>query len=153
MPKDMIMKSISRVVLGAFLLLALCSCGAGFRKEWKQAQTDGGINGRWSGSWKSEVNGHQGFLRCVVKDGPSEGKKTFVYRAGWMKILATTVITDKTVTKTADGWKFTGSEDLGLYGDFSSAGAIKGNDFSATYSSSLDKGTFTMKRADLSSPQ
>lgn len=149
----MIMNSISRAAGSLLIALTLCSCGAGFRKEWNQAKADGGINGRWSGAWKSDVNGHQGFLRCVVKNGPSENTKIFVYRAGWMKILATTVKTEKAVKKTADGWIFSGRKDLGTFGDFTSAGSIKGDDFSATYQSSLDNGTFTMKRvAESSAP-
>lgn len=140
------MTHMYRLLLVLVMPVALCSCGSGFRKEWSRARTDGGIHGRWSGTWKSEVNGHSGFLRCVVKDGSSPEKKTFIYRAGWMKILATTVATEKVVTKTAEGWQFTGSKDLGSFGDFSATGVIKGDEFSARYDSSLDKGAFTMKR-------
>ncbi len=141
-----LMTRVFQMMLVLVMPLALASCGAGFRREWNRAPAADGVHGRWSGSWKSEVNGHSGFLRCVVKEGSSPEKKTFIYRAGWMKILATTINTEKVVTKTHEGWKFTGGKDLGSFGEFSSTGTIKGDDFSARYESALDKGSFTMKR-------
>lgn len=138
-----------RVLMLLVLAGGLSSCGMGFRKEWDRAEgmKSDGLNGRWAGTWKSDVNGHTGFLRCVVSEGPKPGTRTFLYRAGWMKVLAMTISTDKAVTRTPQGWEFRGSKDLGRFGgEFRSKGTVKGDEFSATYDSSLDKGTFAMKR-------
>jgi hypothetical protein len=141
------MNSVFRFSFSLLILVLCCSCGSSFRKAWREAPDPSGINGRWSGSWESLTNGHRGVLRCVVKDGPSPDTKTFVYRAGWMKVLATTVSTEKRVTKTTKGWRFEGGKDLGGFGSFTAQGMVEGDQFSATYDSSLDRGTFRMQRA------
>src|ERR1041385_5899115 len=44
-------------------LAALTTNCSEFRKTWERAE---GIESRWRGEWRSEVNGHHGALRCVL---------------------------------------------------------------------------------------
>jgi hypothetical protein len=137
------------------LLLAAClsltSCGMGFRAQWvragKNTITDG-IAGRWSGSWKSEVNGHTGYLKCIVPpETPGSHKRDFLYRAGWKKVLAATLSAPAEVKPKGKDHQFESRKDLGILGgEFTSKGTVSGDDFRATYHSSLDHGTFTMQR-------
>ena len=139
-------------MIRALMLLVLAgglsSCGVGFQKEWNKAAgaASDGLSGRWSGTWKSDVNGHNGRLRCVVAEGPAQGTRTFLYRAHWMKILSATLSTEKRVKKTGEGWQFSGGKDLGRFGKFQCDGTVKGDTFSSSYKSELDHGTFTMRR-------
>src|SRR5437763_1907953 len=52
--------------LPALLLVAGCST---FQRDWEQLANKAaplGIEGRWEGSWKSDVSGHADRLRCII---------------------------------------------------------------------------------------
>src|SRR6266480_4511070 len=72
MNEFMTMKTTMQVPpLLALRALALAATGCStFHGEWKQAASTPpsaeDITGRWEGSWRSNVNGHQGRLRCLV---------------------------------------------------------------------------------------
>ncbi len=132
------------------LALLLSSCGIGFRAEWAEAgkAKSAGLNGRWSGTWKSAVNGHSGKLRCIVEqDEEKPAKREFLYHATWGRLFAATFETDKTVTKTANGYRFEGKKNLGILGgEFTTKGTAEGDSFKASYDSAMDRGEFVLER-------
>jgi hypothetical protein len=78
-----------------------------------------------------------------------QGDHEFFYHATWKKILSGSYKAVHTVKKQKDGtYTFKGEHKMpdwagGLY---QYEGTIKGDEFKACYSSSMDKGTYTMKR-------
>ena len=140
---------LSRCAAASLIASSLTSCGIGFQSRWSEAKTlpSSGAQGRWTGTWKSEVNGHTGKLRCVVSHPKGTDQHSFLYRATWMKVLAATFKTAKTVTPTAQGATFVGEKNLGvLGGTFRCKGSIKDDHFQATYESAVDHGVFEMER-------
>ena len=106
-----------------------------------------GVQGRWAGTWKSDVNGHTGKLRCVVTAPKESGDHSFLYRATWLRVLAATFRTAKTVTPTKHGATFVGEKNLGvLGGTFRCKGSINDDHFQATYESAVDHGVFALDR-------
>lgn len=139
-----------RLALGLVFLTTLPSCGFAFRSAWKKAPVTTGAEGKWSGTWHSDATGHQGNLRCVVSAPVDQkGGHEFFYHATWKTILSGSYKAVHTVKKQKDGsYTFKGEHKMpdwagGLY---HYEGTIKGNDFNACYQSSMDRGTYTMKR-------
>ena len=137
-------------LLGLFCLtLLLPSCGIGFQAKWARAgkaPTDG-LSGRWTGIWKSDVNGHHGTLKCVVSAPDTAGKREFFYRATWLSILSASFKTEKSVMKKGDKFEFEGSKDLGVMGgEFRCIGSATPEKFSARYESFYDHGKFELTR-------
>lgn len=140
-----------RLALGLIFLTTLPSCGFAFRSAWKKAPAStSGVEGKWSGTWHSDATGHQGTLRCVVSSPvDKKGGHEFFYHATWKKILSGSYKATHTVQKQKDGtYTFKGEHKMpdwagGLY---HYEGTIKGDDFNACYQSSMDRGTYTMKR-------
>ena len=138
--------------LGTLLLVLLAvgflpACSSGFGKAWRGAPTSApdGISGRWEGQWVSEVSGHSGRLRCVVR--PEEDGHTFHYHALWAWVMRFAYELDGAATEVPGGWDFKTENDLGLlFGDYTSRGTIRGDVFKATYRGGLDHGTFEMRR-------
>ena len=100
--------------------------------------------GAWTGTWKSDVNGHTGALACVITRTAPD-RCTFHYRAGWAHVFSAGFQVECRVTP--DG-RVTGSKDLGtLYGGiFTHDGAFTGDRFQAQYKSRIDTGRMTMSR-------
>lgn len=149
-----------RFALCALLLTLLPSCGSDFRKAWKRdicpaPPPANGVAGKWEGTWLSEASGHHGKLRCVVSGALEEGKMhakgdhEFFYHATWKTVLSGSYKAVHNVQKQKDGgYVFKGEHKMpdwagGLY---HYEGTIKGDNFSACYKSSMDHGTYTMKR-------
>lgn len=144
-------------VLFCAVLLALAGCaGPAFNRDWKQAvaEWESGsakepVAGPWTGAWLSGMNQHTGELRCLISpvDG-SEDLYRFRYRATWKKVLSGGFKVEFPVTPDVKGgYVFAGEHDLGMFGAFEHRGRIHGDEFSATYQSSLgDHGTFEMER-------
>src|SRR5437660_751598 len=113
-------KSVSRVFQigpGIALIALLCGCSS-FNKEWRTAgegvpATD--LAGRWDGSWKSDVNGHHGRLRCIMSKKDDQ-VYTARFHANYLKILSFTYTADLKTTRETNEWTFTGSADLGSAG-------------------------------------
>jgi hypothetical protein len=133
-------------------VLALCSCSSSFRREWKEAlqQPPGsGVVGAWEGQWKSDSNGHHGRLRCVVSPAKNEqGDHSFHYHATWAGILSGAYRAEHRVVPQKKDATFTGQHDMPSWagGRYTYGGKIVGDEFSACYQCSMDKGTFQMRR-------
>ena len=61
---------MQRTLIASALALALFACGCStFNRDWKKAATATpapGMAGRWTGTWRSEANGHTDRLRCLM---------------------------------------------------------------------------------------
>lgn len=149
-------------------ILMSTSCSAGFNREWRRALAEGGGSGRheltgaWQGTWRSEVNGHHGDLRCIVSlvrgDGSAEGgdphgqragqTTRFHYHARFMRFLSATYDVTHQVFRTKDGFAFSGDQKLpGMSGGiYHYEGRGTPEHFSATFRSATDHGIFELKR-------
>ena len=80
-----------KICLATSVLLFFSSC-AKFQQKWDQAQNETEIphktiEGPWVGSWKSTPSGHDGKLKCIIKETET-GEFEFYYWATWANILS-----------------------------------------------------------------
>jgi hypothetical protein len=140
---------MNRVLLLLLATVCLSSCGSAFRQEWNAAKAKpipaSSIAGAWEGSWRSEVNGHQGKLRCVVP-AKTTNTREFHYYATWAKIFSGSLKATHVLQPQAQGVKFTAEHDLGSFGQFTAQGTITDQKFRARYHAAGDHGVFEMQR-------
>jgi hypothetical protein len=136
-------------LIGALLLGGGCSS---FHHEWKKAAANSpsvaGMQGRWQGSWHSDVNGHSGKLRCLISE---TGTNTYRARfhAKYLKILSFGyTVALKAEPSATNGFTFSGEANLGRLagGVYHYEGHADGTNFFSTYSCKYDHGTFQMAR-------
>ena len=136
------------LVLMSAIVLTGAGCGS-FNREWKKAglNLDAGsrLEGRWEGRWISEMNGHNGRLRCIVsKDGDVYRAR---FHAKYRKILSFGYAIPLKAEAADNGYKFSGEADLGIAGGiYRYEGHSDTTNFFSTYSSKYDHGTFQMQR-------
>ena len=135
------------------VLMLLPSCGLSFRSAWKTPASNAGVCGKWEGAWLSTASGHTGQLRAVIHPMASrapEGQAfQFFYHCTWRGILSAAFKTTQQVEKQTNGtYTFRGDHQMPNWvgGVYHYEGTIKGDDFNACYESTMDRGTFTMKR-------
>ena len=136
------------LLLGLGLLVNGCSS---FNREWKSAAANppaaDSLAGRWEGKWLSDVNGHNGALRCVLKRG-SDTNYTAHFKATYWKIFRASYRVEF-LGEFRDGiWQFHGEENLGWFagGDYHYGGRISATNFFSTYECKYDHGTFALSR-------
>jgi hypothetical protein len=137
--------------------LALC-CGLflvggcrTFNRDWANAEktpvASRGILGRWEGTWSSEVNGHNGKLRCLVtlKDSGSYKAR---FHAIYRKVIGFGYTVPLGITETNGVLEFRGKANLGWWagGVYQYEGHVQGDDFFSTYLCKYDHGIFQMTR-------
>ncbi len=133
--------------------LTLCTGCSTFEKAWEEASKAsttgegwaGGLAGRWQGTWLSEVNGHEGVLRCILSPEPN-GQYLARYHATYGGAFTFSYEVLMAVEREADTWKFRGSADLGWLagGVYTYVGQVKAAELFSTYASKSDQGTFRM---------
>ncbi|MEM1083282.1 MAG: hypothetical protein AAGI48_04110 [Verrucomicrobiota bacterium] len=140
---------------GVLLSFVMVSCVPGtytrdFVKETaSQPDPPTSVEGPWVGEWKSEVNGHQGPLWCIVR--PSEdqpGHYDFRYRAGWGMMKFGDYVHQVAAEPDAEGnLELKGEMDLpaGL-GVYEVDGRLTPTEFKARFDSKGDRGTMLLKR-------
>ncbi|MEP4078300.1 hypothetical protein [Haloferula sp.] len=138
-----------------FLPLLLASCVPGsytrdFVKETAvQPKPPTSVEGAWIGEWKSEVNGHEGPLWCIVHPNDEEpGHYDFRYRAGWGLVHFGDYTHTVEVAPDASGnLPLEGEMELpaGL-GTYTVKGELTREEFKATYKSKADRGSMVLKR-------
>jgi hypothetical protein len=134
--------------------LGFCGCSS-FNREWRDAgkkpMPTNTITGRWEGRWISDVNGHNGVLRCIIS-GAEDGACEARFRATYMKVLKFGYTVPLSVVQTNGVWRFHGEEDLGAMagGVYCYEGRATATDFHSTYRSEYDHGTFQMRRPERS---
>ncbi|MEO0416637.1 MAG: hypothetical protein AAF226_16975, partial [Verrucomicrobiota bacterium] len=112
-------KNLIGSTLGAGFGLFLSSCSTiGFEKEWAKSVSEyksgavSGVEGPWTGSWKTDTNGHEGDLRCIVKPkAPSQadaGDYEFHYHATWAGWLRGGYSVDFPVVKEGQDYRVSG---------------------------------------------
>ena len=133
--------------------MALLASGCSFDRAWKAAAhpsfpTDD-FEGRWTGTWLSEANGHTDKLRCLVTKQP-DGKYQARYHSKYRKVLSFGYTTTLDVKRTGDTYHFSGEADLGWYagGIYRYEGNANRTNFFSTYSCKYDHGTFQMSRPE-----
>jgi hypothetical protein len=132
------------------LVLGLVAGGCStFNREWRRADLPAdaaGLTGRWEGTWRSEVNGHHGGLRALVRH--AEGHRYDVrYRASYGKIFRFSYRGDWLVDPATNGVsRFAGQANLGIWGDYWFSGWATSTNYTSTYESKSDHGVFEMRR-------
>lgn len=133
-----------------FILFPGCT---GFQRDWKRttaqpSHPSGNIEGAWDGSWQSEPSRHHGRLRCLVTP---EGPTGYVarFRGTWARVFSFEYKVPVEVHPTNGVSEFKGTKNLGrlVGGVYSYEGRVAEDQFHATYSCSIDHGTFEMKRS------
>jgi L,D-peptidoglycan transpeptidase YkuD (ErfK/YbiS/YcfS/YnhG family) len=134
-------------VLAALLLTGCTS----FNYEWKKAASQPApaddLQGRWDGSWLSDVNGHNGRLRCIVtrkEDGTYRAR----FHATYQKVLTFGYTVPLSVHATNGVFYFSGQANLHWWagGVYDYEGRAEGTNFFSTYRCKYDHGTFRMSR-------
>ncbi len=139
---------LSTLSLAALLLAGGC---ASFDHEWEQAAKQPSpaddMTGRWQGVWVSESTGHADQLRAVI-DRKDDGTYRAQFHAKYHTILSFGYTVPLKVEKTGSAFKFSGEADLGWLagGLYQYAGRADATNFSSTYTSKDDHGTFQMGR-------
>jgi len=148
-------QTLARAIFLNILLLpclALLPGCASFQSAWAKASAKpidaNGVEGCWDGTWRSDVNGHQGSLRCIVsrrKDGVCDARFHAIYR----KVIGFSYTVPLRTSETNGGFYFTGTANLGWWagGLYSYEGRVQQTNWFSTYSCKYDHGTFQMTRA------
>ncbi len=160
---DMIRPLLKAFICLACLALASCATSS-FNRDFKRINDQESRHDRhyiawpWQGTWRSEVNGHHGGLRCLVEDvslmasmKPAvPGLFRFRYHANFFGLFSANYQVSHIVRRTKNGYEFSGDQKLtgpggGLY---HYEGRVVNREFRATYRSVTDHGVFEMKRTD-----
>ena len=142
----------SSVLIGGTLLSALLSGGCAFSRAWNEAAKTpvpaNDIQGRWRGTWASDVSAHTGKLSCLITK-QDDGKYQARYHANYRKILSFSYTVSLEATHTNGSYKFSGDADLGWAGGvYHYEGLANTTNFYSTYQSKHDHGTFQMRRPE-----
>ncbi len=157
------MKIVSAIrAMAAWAVMATALLGLGgcsdFDKAWDQAAAlsnpVGDFQGRWEGTWRSEVNGHNGPLRAIVTKKDNGGYQAR-FHAGYGGFL--TFEHQITLDARLEGnfHAFQGSADLGWLagGVFHHTGKANDKLYFSNYKSEEDQGIFELWRPGLPRPQ
>ncbi len=136
-------------ILGVFLLSSLSGCST-FDRDWAKAPEPANpldIQGRWQGTWQSNVGEHNGNLRCIITAATPSAVHVR-YAATYGGIFHFEYEMDMTCQRRGQWVHFEGQADLGglAGGIYHYAGDANASDYFATYRSDSDHGRFTMKR-------
>lgn len=133
-----------------FSLFAACSSyQRDFRRASEEFESGKSPAGPWKGTWKSEVNGHQGPIWCLVsRDEKDPAFWNFRYRAGW-GILQFGDYVHRVDTEPRPDGTLPLDSSMTLpkkFGTYAVKGELTPADFAVRYSSSGDKGTMNLSR-------
>lgn len=138
------------------LLAALLLCTGCYQARWsaagRQPTPAGGIDGRWTGTWRSTASGHSGGLRCIVSEvTPHTFKADFQASYAWLFTFSyqATMRIKAADPATRPGYAyFAGEQNLGWLagGLYTYDGKVGTTEFFCDYRSKDDRGTFQMTR-------
>ncbi len=134
------------------LVVAASGCST-FERDWRLFEDitpePGSVEGRWEGRWKSDHNGHNGKLRCVMLRTETN---TYLARfhAKYQGILSFGYTVPLEMRVERGAFRFTGSADLGALagGLYTYEGTASPTNFLSTYRCPSDWGTFRMTRPE-----
>jgi hypothetical protein len=145
------LKILRAIVLPlALLILATAGC-SNFNHDWEVATQQpvqpNQLEGPWQGSWRSDVNGHNGALRCVITKKEDDSYRAR-FHAKYGKMLSFGYTVPLKAQPQDSSWKFQGQANLGFLagGVYYYDGHADGTNFFSKYDSKYDHGTFQMKR-------
>ena len=131
-------------------LITLISCSSyqrDFKKAAKKFKPQQSPEGPWKGTWKSEKNGHQGPLWCLVSQDPTNPDLwNFRYRAGW-GVLQFGDYTHQVATKLKSNGTLPVKGSMTLpkgFGTYSVEGELTPTRFSLEYEGSGDQGIMNL---------
>lgn len=145
--------------LGILALLGLIGCST-FDRDWDAyreangTRAEGRLWGCWEGTWHSDVNGHEGSLRCIFGSGsgPCEARFYATYRWWGLGLTFEYTLPITAVASPGEGgqevFRLRGDAELECFvaaGRYACEGRVEGDRFIASYRSSLDRGVFRMK--------
>ena len=136
--------------LSLAVLLLAGGC-ASFDDEWEQAAKQpvpsDDMTGRWQGVWFSQVTGHTDQLRALI-DRNEDGTCRARFHAKYHTVMSFGYTVPLHVEKVDGAFKFSGDADLGWMagGVYHYEGRADATNFSSTYTSKDDHGTFQMGR-------
>ncbi len=147
----MVQLRILRAFALSLTLLVLSSGCSSFNHDWetatKQPTQPNQLEGPWQGSWHSDVNGHNGALRCVItkKDNDSYRAR---FHAKYGKVLSFGYSVTLKAQQQDTNWNFKGQANLGFFagGVYYYDGHADGTNFFSKYDCKYDHGIFEMKR-------
>ena len=141
------------LLLGGLTLTGCCSFNRQGKAAAPMAASSQDITGRWEGSWRSDVNGHEGRLRCLITKISDHEYRAY-YHAKYRKILSFSYAVPLQVEATNGAFQFKGQADLGWYagGVYRYEGNASGTNFFSTYHSKYDHGQFHMSPYEQPSP-
>ena len=148
----MIMGRAATVALGLAIGVIASGCSS-FNREWKAAARNppaaGSVEGRWEGTWRSDANGHNGRLRCVLTRS-GEDKWRAAFHAKFMKIFSYSHVTTLTGRETNGAVELRGEAKLSKLagGLYKYEGRVTPTEFRSTYKSKRDHGTYQMTRPE-----
>lgn len=138
------------LTVAAAALLASAGCTS-FSHDWTVAAKDPAppidLQGRWEGTWKSDANGHNDQLRCVITK-KDETNYLARFHARYGKTLSFGYKVHLTVQEKDGAIQFSGNANLGWLagGLYHYEGHAELTNFFSTYSSRHDHGSFHMTR-------
>ena len=133
-------------------LLLLCGCSS-FNRDWRKAAHQPGgpdsIEGRWEGSWISDVNGHNGKLRCLLTH-EEDSRYRARFRATYWKVFRFSYAVPLEFHAHDTGWEFNGESNLGKLagGVYYYEGRASLTNLHSTYRSKHDHGRFELRRPE-----
>jgi len=144
---------LRRPGLLALFCVVLVSAGcSSFQRDWKAAGRNphpANLEGRWEGTWHSDVNDHKNVLRCLVTR-PTNGIISARFHAKYKKVFtwSFSYTVPLTVRQRGEDFTFEGEADLGWYagGHYEYMGHASATNFFSTYRCNYDHGTFQMGR-------
>jgi hypothetical protein len=137
------------VLLGTVALLLLSGCSS-FNRQWRASLREpipaDDISGPWEGRWISDVNGHNGRLRCVISR--QTNRYDAFFHAKYMKVFSFSYTVPLQVERNQTNFTFSGEEDLGKLagGLYTYKGEATPEKFESTYKSKYDHGRFDLSR-------
>lgn len=145
-------RAVRFACLAACVLMLCTSCGTlRFNHAWhrvKESESAHAFEGRWTGTWKSEFNGHAGGLRCIVS-AEDDGRFLAWFHSTYSGFLTFQYKTHFAVTDEEGRIHFRGEQDLGslVGGVYQYEGTVEGDQFRATFrAENNDHGVFEMER-------
>lgn len=135
-----------------FWLVLLClGAGCSFNRDWRRMAAHpvrtNDVSGRWIGLWRSDRNGHNGQLRCILTPHSTNAYMAR-FRARFWKVFAASYAVPLTLTKTNNHYTFQGQANLGALGGgiYTYDGTITPFAMESIYNSKRDYGTFVLRR-------
>ena len=133
---------------GAVMLMVVLLTGCShFDQRWNEAanRPETGIEGRWQGKWVSDVDGHSGELRCVLRrSGPNTYLASF--SGTFWKVVPFSYDSHLHGYANDSEFELDGAQDIFPEGTFFYDGHVTSDLFFLTYRAPYDDGHFVMTR-------